>query len=60
VTQPARNLAIEGRLDNVWFLIRDRNAKFLGPGCISVVTGLGAHEPSVEKEHVLPILDAMG
>jgi putative transposase len=28
VAQQARNLAIEGRLDNVGFLIRDRDAKF--------------------------------
>jgi putative transposase len=31
VTQQARNLAIEGRLGEIPFLIRDRNAKFSGP-----------------------------
>ena len=28
VAQQARNLAIEGRLDNVGFLIHDRDAKY--------------------------------
>src|SRR3989454_2392090 len=31
VTQKARNLASDGRLDDVGFLIRDRDAKFSGP-----------------------------
>ena len=31
VTQQARNLAIEGRLDSARFLIRDRDAKYSGP-----------------------------
>jgi len=31
VAQQARNLAIEGRLGNVRFLVRDRDAKFSGP-----------------------------
>jgi hypothetical protein len=31
VTQQARNLAIEGRLHDVGFLIRDRDTKFSGP-----------------------------
>jgi putative transposase len=31
VTQQARNLAIEGRLGHVRFLVRDRDAKFPGP-----------------------------
>ena len=31
VTQQARNLAIEGRLDRARFLIRDRGAKYSGP-----------------------------
>jgi transposase InsO family protein len=31
VTQQARNLAIDGRLGNVRFLIHDRDAKFCGP-----------------------------
>ena len=31
VTQQARNLAIEGRLDKARFLIRDRDAKYSGP-----------------------------
>jgi putative transposase len=31
VTQQVRNLSIDGRLDKVEFLIRDRDAKFSGP-----------------------------
>jgi putative transposase len=31
VAQRARNLAIDGRLENVRFLIRDRDAKYSGP-----------------------------
>jgi hypothetical protein len=31
VTQQARNLSMEGRLESVWFLVRDRDAKFSGP-----------------------------
>jgi putative transposase len=31
VTQQARNLAVEGRLESVRFLLRDRDAKFSGP-----------------------------
>jgi len=31
MTQQARNLAMEGRLENVRFLIHDRDAKFSGP-----------------------------
>jgi putative transposase len=31
VTQQARNLAIEGRLEKTRFLIRDRDAEFSGP-----------------------------
>jgi putative transposase len=31
VTQQARNLAVDGRLANVHFLIRDRDSKFSGP-----------------------------
>ena len=31
VTQQARNLAIDGRLENARFLLRDRGAKFSGP-----------------------------
>jgi hypothetical protein len=31
VTQQARNLSIEGRLDKVEFLIRDRDSKYSGP-----------------------------
>jgi putative transposase len=31
VTQKARNLAIDGRLERVRFLVRDRDAKFSGP-----------------------------
>jgi hypothetical protein len=31
VTQQARNLAIEERLENVRFLLHDRDAKFSGP-----------------------------
>ena len=31
MTQQARNLAIEGRLENMRFLLHDRDAKFSGP-----------------------------
>ena len=31
VTQQARNLAMEERLTRIWFLLRDRDAKFSGP-----------------------------
>ncbi len=31
ITQQARNLAIDGRLEDVFFLIPDRDAKFCGP-----------------------------
>jgi hypothetical protein len=31
ITQQARNLAIDGRLEDVFFLIHDRDAKFCGP-----------------------------
>jgi hypothetical protein len=31
VTQQARNLAVEGRLEGIRFMIRDRDSKFSGP-----------------------------